>query len=211
MRGPQRPGTRMHVPEQDVLAIIHRSQALVEKAEAAQDGSVRSLKALHKAEQVRLLVRLAADSGARRGELVAFKFSDLDGRVLTIERGVSGEQIGPDGSPSAGPPSSSGGPVSGPGVGGASVPRSASGSSRLTSTTNGALRPVAWATGSPSCVPRRTWPGSASTACATPSPRFWLVGASCSGPNRRSATVMPPRRFGTMPTPFRSAGGRRGR
>jgi integrase len=95
MRGPQRPGTRMHVPEQDVLAIIHRSQALVEKAEAATDGSVRSLKALHKAEQVRLLVRLAADSGARREELVAFKFSDLDGRVLTIERGVSGEQVGP--------------------------------------------------------------------------------------------------------------------
>jgi integrase len=40
-------------------------------------------------------VRLAADSGARRGELVALKFSDLDGRILTIERGVSGEQVGP--------------------------------------------------------------------------------------------------------------------
>jgi integrase len=38
---------------------------------------------------------LAADSGARRGELAALKFNDLDGRVLTIERGVSGEQIGP--------------------------------------------------------------------------------------------------------------------
>ncbi len=50
---------------------------------------------LHKAEQVRLLVRLAADSGARRGELVALRFSDLDGRVLTIERGVSAEEVGP--------------------------------------------------------------------------------------------------------------------
>jgi integrase len=67
----------------------------VGKAEAAFDGTVGSRKALHKAEQVRLLTRLAADSGARRGALAALKFTDLDGRVLTIERGVSGEQIGP--------------------------------------------------------------------------------------------------------------------
>ena len=95
MRGPPRPGTRMHVPEQDVLALLRLSEVLVGKAEAGLDALVSSLKALHKAEQVRLLVRLAADSGARRGELAALKFSDLDGRVLTIERGVSGEQIGP--------------------------------------------------------------------------------------------------------------------
>ena len=56
---------------------------------------LKSQKSLHKAEQVRLLVRLAADSGARRGELAALRFGDLDGRVLTIERGVSGEQVGP--------------------------------------------------------------------------------------------------------------------
>jgi integrase len=31
----------------------------------------------------------------QRNSAVAFKFSDLDGRVLTIERGVSGEQVGP--------------------------------------------------------------------------------------------------------------------
>jgi integrase len=95
MRGPERPDTRMHVPEHDVLVLLRMSVVLVEKAEAAFDGSVSSQKSLHKAEQVRLLVRLAADSGARRGELAALKFSDLDGRVLTIERGVSGEQIGP--------------------------------------------------------------------------------------------------------------------
>jgi integrase len=53
------------------------------------------LHALHKAEQVRLLVRLAADSGARRGELVALRFVDLDGRVLTVERAASAEQVGP--------------------------------------------------------------------------------------------------------------------
>jgi integrase len=94
MRGPPRPGTRMHVPVGEVGALIDTAERQVEKAEAGLDGSVSSLKALHKAEQVRLVTRLAADSGARRGELVALKFGDLDGRVLTIERGVSGEQVG---------------------------------------------------------------------------------------------------------------------
>jgi integrase len=41
------------------------------------------------------LTRLAADTGARRGELAALKFSDLSGRVLTIARAASMEQIGP--------------------------------------------------------------------------------------------------------------------
>ena len=85
----------MHVPEQDVLALLRMSEVLVEKADAAFDGSVCSRKSLHKAEQVRLLTRLAADSVARRGELAALKFGDLDGRVLHIERGVSGEEVGP--------------------------------------------------------------------------------------------------------------------
>lgn len=76
MRGPQRPGTRMHVPEHDLLALLRMSEVLVGKVEAALDGSVRSQKSLHKAEQVRLLVRLAADSGARRGELAALRFTE---------------------------------------------------------------------------------------------------------------------------------------
>jgi integrase len=79
----------------DVGALIETSEQLTEKAEAALDGRVSSLHALHKGEQVRLLVRLAADSGARRGELVALRFVDLDGRVLTIERAASAEQVGP--------------------------------------------------------------------------------------------------------------------
>lgn len=41
------------------------------------------------AEQDLLLVRLAADSGARRGEIAVLRYSDLDGRVLTIARGLS--------------------------------------------------------------------------------------------------------------------------
>jgi integrase len=85
----------MHVRVGDVASLIDASEMLVEKAEAALDGSIGSLHAVHKAEQVQLLVRLAADSDARRGELAALRFGDLDGRVLTIERGVSGEEVGP--------------------------------------------------------------------------------------------------------------------
>ncbi len=85
MRGPPRPGTRMHVPEPDLLALLRVFEVLVEHAEAAFDGSLSSRRSLHKAEPVRLPTRLAADSGARRGELAALKFSDLDGRVLHID------------------------------------------------------------------------------------------------------------------------------
>jgi len=95
MRGPPRPGTRMHVPVGDVATLIEASEQLVEKAEAALDGSMGSLQTLHKAEQVQLLVRQAADSGARQGELAALRFGDLDGGVLTIERGVLVNRLAP--------------------------------------------------------------------------------------------------------------------
>ena len=49
---------------------------------------------LFSAEQALLLVRVAADSGARRGELAVLRHGDVDGRVLTIERGVSHGVIG---------------------------------------------------------------------------------------------------------------------
>ena len=48
---------------------------------------------LHRAEQDLLLVRLAADSGARRGELAALRLDDLQGRVLRIERAVSAGEL----------------------------------------------------------------------------------------------------------------------
>jgi integrase len=85
----------MHVPVGDVATLIEVAEQLTEKAEAALDGGMGALGRLHKAEQVQLLVRLAADSGARRGELAALRFGDLDGRVLTIERGTSVEVVGP--------------------------------------------------------------------------------------------------------------------
>jgi integrase len=49
---------------------------------------------LFAAEQSLLLVRLAADCGARRGELAVLRLSDLDGRVLTIERSLSAGVLG---------------------------------------------------------------------------------------------------------------------
>ena len=48
----------------------------------------------HLAEQDLLLVRLAADSGARRGELAALQFDDLRNRVLHISRAASADTIG---------------------------------------------------------------------------------------------------------------------
>ena len=89
MRGPQRPGTRLHLSTEEVLRLLEAADALVASAEP------RDAERRHKAEQIRLLVRLAADSGARRGELVALRFDDLDGRVLAIERGVSADVLGP--------------------------------------------------------------------------------------------------------------------
>jgi integrase len=44
---------------------------------------------LFSAEQTLLIVRVGADSRARRGELSALRYSDLERRVLTIQRGVS--------------------------------------------------------------------------------------------------------------------------
>jgi len=51
--------------------------------------------ALFRAEQNALLVRLAADSGARRGELTALRTTDLHGRVLNIRRASQDGVIGP--------------------------------------------------------------------------------------------------------------------
>ena len=87
--GTQRPGTRLHLGAEEVLRLLEAADALV--AASAPSDAER----MHKAEQIRLLVRLAADSGARRGELVALRFDDLEGRVLTIERGVSADMLGP--------------------------------------------------------------------------------------------------------------------
>jgi integrase len=95
MRGPTRPGTRMHLAHEEVVRLLETAERLVAEAAAGVGERAEGWTRLHRAEQLRLLVRLAADSGARRSELVGLKVGDLDGRVLTIERGVSAEQLGP--------------------------------------------------------------------------------------------------------------------
>ena len=95
MRGPTRPGTRSHLAPDEVGRLLLTADRLVTEAAAVVAQTPQGWTRLHKAEEVRLLVRLAADSGARRGELVALRTGDLEGRVLTIERGVSAEELGP--------------------------------------------------------------------------------------------------------------------
>jgi integrase len=98
MRGPRQPGTRLHVPANEVRALLRCAEADLTDAEAAARGRgpwTREMGRLHRAEQVLLVLRLAADSGARRGELAALRWSDLDGPALTISRGTSNEVVGP--------------------------------------------------------------------------------------------------------------------
>jgi integrase len=90
MRGPAQPGVRMHAPVEAVRAILSRAENDVAAAKARAPVSA----GLHRAEQVLLLARMAADTGARRGELAALQFGDLDGDVLTISRATSNEIVG---------------------------------------------------------------------------------------------------------------------
>jgi integrase len=98
MRAPPRPTPRKHLLVTEVAALLTVAGRAVEQA--AEDlegasGNGQLLEALFVAEQTRLLVRLAADTGARRGEHAALRRGDLDGRVLTIERNLSLEVLGP--------------------------------------------------------------------------------------------------------------------
>ena len=95
MRGPTTSATRLHAPVDAVRRILQVATAEVDDVggwTAARGGSAVEI---HRREQVLLLARLAADTGARRGELAALQISDLDGDVLTISRATSNELVGP--------------------------------------------------------------------------------------------------------------------
>lgn len=94
-RGPRQAGARLHAPVDSIRAIIRQATADVAAASDAHDGTPASGRRLHRAQQVLLLVRLAADTGARRGELACLQVDDLDGDVLTIARAASCEVVGP--------------------------------------------------------------------------------------------------------------------
>jgi integrase len=99
MRGPPRPRLRPRRHHsldgvRHLLAAAGQAAASAQEAFRDRPDSVARVRRLFAAEQLLLLIRLAADSGARRGELAALRLSDLDGRVLTIERGLSGGVLG---------------------------------------------------------------------------------------------------------------------
>lgn len=91
MRGPGQPEPRRDVPLEVVRELL--AAADDDAAAAAGPDTASQRRRLHQAEQVRLLLRLAADTGARRGELSALRTSDLHGRLLHIDRGVSDEVL----------------------------------------------------------------------------------------------------------------------
>jgi integrase len=98
MRGPPRPQPRRHHCQDGVgRLLVAAGDAVASAQEAFRDrpGSAARARRLFAAEQSLLLVRLAADCGARWGELAVLRLSDLDGRVLTIERSLSGGVLGP--------------------------------------------------------------------------------------------------------------------
>lgn len=98
MKAPPRPLPRRHLRMEDIAVLLRAADAEVAGARAglSEDPACRvGWQQLFVAEQTRLLVRLAADTGARRGELATLRLSDLDGRVLTIERNLSLEVLGP--------------------------------------------------------------------------------------------------------------------
>ncbi len=92
MRGLPQPEPRRDVPIPVVVALLEAAALEVEQARQ-QPPSTATSRRVHETEQVRLLLRLAADTGARRGELGALRLPDLAGRRLLIERGVSAEVV----------------------------------------------------------------------------------------------------------------------
>lgn len=93
MRGPGRPRPRRPLADEDVVALLRTAEAALFEALANDTDTTRARQRRHGAEQDLLMVRLAADTGARRGELAGLQFGDLDGRVLHIQRAVSGKEI----------------------------------------------------------------------------------------------------------------------
>jgi len=95
MRGPGRVEPRRPLTDGQVRALLSTAETNILAAVADSGSSWRGRQRRQGVEQDLLLVRLASESGARRGELSALRFDDLQGRVLRIERSVSADQIGP--------------------------------------------------------------------------------------------------------------------
>jgi integrase len=95
MRSPPATSVRMHATVEQIRDLLSHSKRELDQAINDRGDSGTGWARVHHAEQVRLVTELAADSGARRGELAALQTSDLAGDVLTISRGTSSEIVGP--------------------------------------------------------------------------------------------------------------------
>jgi integrase len=93
MRGPRRPEPRRPMPDQDLGQLLQVAESQLLEALANDTYGPAASRRRHAAEQDLLLLRLAADTGARRGELAALQFDDLTGRVLHIGRAISDNVI----------------------------------------------------------------------------------------------------------------------
>ena len=98
MRGPRRPEPRKHLSDDEIATLLATAATRVAEARRTlrtkpTDGRAHRGPLRGRTDQ--LLVRLAADTGARRGELAVLRLSDLDGRVISIERNLSLEVLGP--------------------------------------------------------------------------------------------------------------------
>ncbi|MFP5578985.1 MAG: hypothetical protein ACLGIZ_12235 [Acidimicrobiia bacterium] len=93
MRGPGRSEPRRPIPDADVTALFAAASTALLEAVANDTTPGPSSWRRHVAEQDLLLLRLAADTGAGRGEIAALRFDDLDARTLTIRRAISGTEI----------------------------------------------------------------------------------------------------------------------
>lgn len=92
MRGPARATPRRPLSDDAVLILLATVETAVLEAIANDTDHRRGALHRHRCELDLLLARLAADGGARRGELAALRLGDLRGRVLHISRADSAGQ-----------------------------------------------------------------------------------------------------------------------
>jgi integrase len=93
MRGPGRVPPRRPLPDGAVGVLLRTAEGRVLETLANDSGTTADAIRRHRAERDLLLLRVAADSGARLGELAALRFDDLDRRVLHVARSVSATTI----------------------------------------------------------------------------------------------------------------------
>lgn len=93
MRGPGRATPRRPLTDGQVRTLLAVAQSALLEAVANDTGGRSATAHRHRCELDLLMVRLAADTGARRGELAALRLGDLRGRVLHLERADSAGQL----------------------------------------------------------------------------------------------------------------------